>query len=506
MKNRSIIYLVLAYLFVSCSKDVGNYDYVDVNVYEVSGIRTGSGVSRNYDVVMGQTLSIQPVIESSLGTDESDLSYKWVVENDTVSEERNLEYLVNLPIALHQAKFVLLDNRTGIEYSVGFAINVTSPFGRGYFFLNEDEVGNSWLSFKAVSDEELAVVNTDNINDVKFGKYPMKMNGVKKYKSGPNDYSWEVYVLSKEGEYSTILANLTSYTPLKFFGKNSYVGTWAQEYEFNPTHVDLRSAGRTYFITDGKIAFFDDNNLYRHSQLYDNTPDYKLDNALIGDINRFSSIRSIIGFDLLSYKFKVISPYSQSDPSKGIIYDVNLLDRALDIESPEGAYDGHRVAGSFSAYISSTGLLNNKILTIKENTVTLSELNVAYASPYVPELTSISSQTINGLKIGAPTTLYEHQSGDAYIAVGNKILKSSIVTLSFGDFLTVNPDLGEITAIKYQINSTNSENPRLFVGTYDPSSTEDLKGSILIYDVNTKTVLHELKNVTNKVVDIFLAE
>lgn len=502
------LYTLIAVLLVitSCSKDMGNYDYTEVNTYEISEIRTGSGISRNYDAVLGQLLKIEPVIESADSTVKDNLSYWWIIEKDTVSTERNLNYEVNLPIGVHQSQFVMMDNHTGLTYKVGFAVNVTSPFGRGYFFLNEDEEHNTVLGFKGVSDEDTVFVNTYEIDGVRFGKYPMTMNGVKKYKTGPNDYSWQVYLVSKEGEFPVIFADLTSYSPLKFFDQSAYMGVWGSEYEFKPTHVDLRSSGVTYFISNGRISFFDDFNLYRHSLLFDNTPDYELEDIIIGDINRLSGIRSLIGFDKISSKFKIISPYPESNPDKGIVYNNSLLDRVLDIESEDGLFDGHKIAGAYSAYIGSTGLLNSKVFSIKGNTIHLSEFNSRYEAPYVPELNYLGSETIEGLNEESSITIFEDVAGDAYVAAGNKVFKSSITTIGFGEFLNIDDSFGVITALKYQATSINSNQPRLFIATYDENSSEELKGSILIYDVNTKKVIHEFKNVTNKVVEIFLGE
>ncbi len=506
MKKQLIIYLILIAILASCSKDLGNYDYIKVNSYTIIDIKTGEGSNKNYDVLFGQQLKIEPRINSLFEDSNPNISYLWIIEKDTVSKNKNLDLTIDLPIALYQAQFVLIDHNTGLQYKKAFAVNVTSPYGRGYFFLNEDDNHNTILSFKAVSDDLNFITNSDNINGTKFGKYPLRMNGVRKYNSGPDDYRWEVYILSKEGQYSVVLADLTRYAPVRFFDKNSYMGSWGNEYEFNPSHVDLKGIGRTYFISNGRIAFYDENNLFRHSLLFDNTADYRLDDALIGDANRFSGIRSLIGFDLLSSTFKLLSAYPNSDPSIGIVYNRGLLDRVLDIESPTGLFDGHRIASSYSSYVNSTELLNSKVFTIKDNSIHLSDFNAAYAQPYLPILTYLGVQSLPGLSSGAPMSIFENHIGDAYLAIKSKIYKSSLVSLNFTPYLDVDASLGAITALKYQITSSNSISPRLFICTYDPSSNERLKGSILVYDVNTKKLIHELKNVTNKVVDIFLAE
>src|SRR5699024_3887435 len=247
-------------------------------------------------------------------------------------------------------------------------------------------------------------------------------------------------------------------------------------------------------------------NLYRHSLLFDNTPDYELEDIIIGDINRLSGIRSLIGFDKISSKFKIISPYPESNSDNGLVYNNCLLDRVVDIVSEDGLFDGHKIAGAYSAYIGSTGLLNSKVFSIKGNTIHLSEFNSRYEAPYVPELNYLGSETIEGLNEESSITIFEDVAGDAYVAAGNKVFKSSITTIGFGEFLNIDDSFGVITALKYQATSINSNQPRLFIATYDENSSEELKGSILIYDVNTKKVIHEFKNVTNKVVEVFLGE
>lgn len=506
--KRSYIVLFVLIVLSSCSKDLGNYNYTEINTYEVTGINTGAGISRNYDVLMGQTLKISPVIEDKWGDKNADLSYYWIVENDTISKEKNLEFKIDLPIKVYQGKFVLVDNKTEMNYITVFALNVTSPFGRGYFFLAEDQEHNTILSFKAVPDEANQIVNTDNMGGIKFGKYPKNMAGVKAYRSGPQDYSWRVFLVSGEGEYPVLYADLTAYAPIKYFTKDAFMGTWGNEFQFNPSHVALRSQGVTYFINNGRVAFFDNSNLYRPSQLFDNTPDYKLDDILIGDMNRFNGARSLIGFDLISSRFKVITRYSKSDPEKGIVYNASLLDRMVDVPAPEGATAGHKVLGAASFYVPATGYLTSKVITVKGNSLNLITLDIPYSkgTPFLPSFNMLNSQSVPGVDANSKMTVFEDMGGYAYVSAGNKIVRANFVDGNFTEFLSVPSELGEITGLKYQTNSVNSTTPRLFVTTYDKNAAAENKGSILVYDVNTRTVIHKFKYVTGKVVDIFLAE
>ncbi len=504
--NYILIFILL--VISSCSKDLGNYNYKEINTYSVSGINTGAGISRNYDVLLGQTLKISPVIEDKFKENNPDLSYYWIVEKDTISRDRDLNYSINLPIKVYQGKFVLTDNKTGMNYITVFALNVTSPFGRGYFFLAEDDEHNTILSFKAVPDDSKNIVSTDNMDGIKFGKYPKNMAGVKAFRSGPQDYSWRVFLVSGEGEYPVLFADLTAYKPIKYFTRDAFMGTWGSEFQFSPSHVSLKSQGVTYFINNGRIAFFDNSNLYRPSLLFDNTPDYKLDDLLIGDVNRFNGARSLIGFDLLSSRFKVVTRYSQSNPDKGIVYNNNLLDRMVDIPAPQGVTDGHKVLGSASFYIPATGYLTSKVITVKGSNLSLISFDIPYSAgtPFLPVFSLLNTQHVPGVNENSKMTVFENMGGYAYVSAGSKIFRSNFVDGNFTEFLNIPSELGEITGIKYQSSSVNSTLPRLFVTTFNRNAQSKNKGSILVYDVNTQAVIHQFTNVTGKVVDIFLAE
>lgn len=506
--SKNYLFIFLLFVMCSCSKDLGNYDYKEINTYTVTGINTGAGIERNYNVLMGEMLKITPEIEDKFQDSSPDLSYYWILENDTISEERNLEYLIDMPIKVYHGKYVLVDNKTGMNYTTVFALNVTSPFGRGYFFLAEDEEHRTILSFKAVGDNVENIVTTDNMGGIPFGKYPKNMAGVKAYRSGPQDYSWRVFLVSGEGQYPVLFADLTSYSPIKYFTRDAFMGTWGNEYVFNPSHVALKSQGVTYFINDGHVAFFDNSNLYRPSQLFDGTPDYQLDDVLIGDVNRFNGARSLIGFDLISSRFKVITRYNQSDPEKGIVYNSNILDRMEDIPAPEGITDGHKVLGSASFYVAATGYLTSKVVTVKGSELNLISFDVPYSagSPFLPQLDLLHTQQVEGVNANSKMTVFENMGGYAYVSAGNKIVRANFVDGNFMEFITIPSDLGTITSLKYQVNSINSATPRLFISTYDKNATGDNKGSILVYDVDTRTLIHQFKHVTGKVVDIFLAE
>ena len=65
-------------LAVSCARDLGNYEYTELEGPDVSGI------SESYEILTLETLEIVPVIEGGLG--EDGYTYEWkVIDNNTVT-------------------------------------------------------------------------------------------------------------------------------------------------------------------------------------------------------------------------------------------------------------------------------------------------------------------------------------------------------------------------------------------------------------------------------------
>ncbi len=75
----------------ACNKDLGNYDYHDINELQIQGIKD------NYLVRSGiDTLRIKPILEATMDqSDPSRYEYLWILRRtspvtiDTISQERS---------------------------------------------------------------------------------------------------------------------------------------------------------------------------------------------------------------------------------------------------------------------------------------------------------------------------------------------------------------------------------------------------------------------------------
>ena len=96
MKYRYLLFLVLTCLFISCYDDKGNYDYVDINEVEISGIAQDKFYEK---IAFVDTLKLYPEIKGSLyGSDADKYTYEWKIipasANKTGDEEDSLDYVV----------------------------------------------------------------------------------------------------------------------------------------------------------------------------------------------------------------------------------------------------------------------------------------------------------------------------------------------------------------------------------------------------------------------------
>src|SRR5690554_3624539 len=101
--HHKAIYKVIALLCVvlvsaACSKDLGNYDYQDVNELEISGVEDDYPVRTGIDA-----LRSPPDISATMdeGSDPSRYEHVWVLRMaptvyDTLSREKDLIYPVRL--------------------------------------------------------------------------------------------------------------------------------------------------------------------------------------------------------------------------------------------------------------------------------------------------------------------------------------------------------------------------------------------------------------------------
>lgn len=163
---KKILYLTIATLCVyctACNKDLGNYEYTEINKMGFSGIDSVS------EVVAGEVLRITPEIIHTSIARENNLAYEWSTliadlgladyewtDREVLSNERNLDVPINLSPGSYYLYYTVTDTETGLFHREQSRLEVTSDVYEGYLVLSD--VGGKprldMLSYK-VSDESM---------------------------------------------------------------------------------------------------------------------------------------------------------------------------------------------------------------------------------------------------------------------------------------------------------------------------------------------------------------
>lgn len=153
----SLTLAIIAVMMVGCSKDQGNYDYIQVNTLKVSTDMSGADPSvfiTPDSIILRQndSLKVKLKIDASLG-EPGDFSCQWLLTqyvqsaaNPTkyqIGNEVNLKTKITLAPNLYRLVARVTSNATGISYYKSFALNVSGAEwgGEGWIVLQEQADG-----------------------------------------------------------------------------------------------------------------------------------------------------------------------------------------------------------------------------------------------------------------------------------------------------------------------------------------------------------------------------
>ena len=137
-----VVVLVATLFLASCYKDIGNYDYTELNQI------TFSGIAENYTIDVGMPLTIKPVMNQTIPGFEDDYEYVWLdVGNgsrtwDTIYRERYIDNAVLSRLAAnatHKMIYQVIDTVRGLKYTSDyFFIRVNNDIRQGFMLLLND--------------------------------------------------------------------------------------------------------------------------------------------------------------------------------------------------------------------------------------------------------------------------------------------------------------------------------------------------------------------------------
>jgi hypothetical protein len=236
-----ILPALIGVFFSSCYKDKGNYDLRPVDVLNIEPVVYNQD---NYSQSQLDTLKINP--KMTFTGDSTQLEYSWKLipqkarTGDTtikkISPDKNLMYVVRVPIGLYTILLEVKDVKTSVIRSSIYGLNVKAKASQGFLVLNE----------KAGGVQDIDVILNNTRAEVFWGAFSAnntmslrEATGMTMIQSAANP-SGLLYIFRKAGGY-TLLPSFgflqdvrawffdaqTAYAPTliyqDFFGSNNYL-------------------------------------------------------------------------------------------------------------------------------------------------------------------------------------------------------------------------------------------------------------------------------------------
>ena len=142
---------LLIFFVIGCYEDKGNYDYKDIQSFEIDfGDFKGDGL------VMGDTIDIKPVFKGKSEIDETHLTYKWTLNDKTKEgwDQKNMFWITNEIMKYSTLVLEVTDTRNGMVYMSSARIAVASPYDNTGWMVLSEKNGKSVLSLVAYKETE----------------------------------------------------------------------------------------------------------------------------------------------------------------------------------------------------------------------------------------------------------------------------------------------------------------------------------------------------------------
>lgn len=458
----SAICLMAFTLFDSCSEDKGNYDYTPIDDVSISL------PSNSYNVVSGGKLQITPTLSHTIAEQGTNLSYEWQIDGKNVSTEEKLDIL--LPAMSYGKKtcaFIVKDNATGMKFIKTFTIEVVGQINIGYYFLTQDEQENGILSYLPIATESNPnpeVIQTNACGDVSLGTKPRSIIGAFSSSNIAGYNTWSIILLSNGDINKCILTSGKTFLPITILSSDNFIEQTAG-YEFNPETCVSDRRGNIFFFSNGQCISYTKGLFYRPAK-------HKKEYYWSNPIAACTGESFLWAYDNLSHKYYAIRPL-KTNPELGIVGDKNAYDDVIEVNnSPD-------LTGQTITYTCWTGQ-KHFVCTAAQDGIHLH----CFTRDYNKDVFNYEGETIlTGAGIGTETQSLLIKDLDWFFFAGNKIYTSPVEMPKIANFMTIPEEYGKVTAV-----ASSGRGSRLIVATYDENATSEMKGSILLIDIETKKI------------------
>ena len=158
--KKLIIYSLLLFIvtgFYSCLDDKNNFDYKQVN--ELDGEILNIDIA-GYEVNVGEELTISPTFKFTIDKENPDVSYEWYLDGKKLDVTTPSYTFSSDKYGIYELTYAVVDNKTGVKFSLSTKITVTSAYLKGWAILSYMN-GRSALSFIKVKTVKKLYYDSD---------------------------------------------------------------------------------------------------------------------------------------------------------------------------------------------------------------------------------------------------------------------------------------------------------------------------------------------------------
>src|SRR6187399_2100978 len=159
---------LIAFVFYSCSKDLGNYDYNDANVITITTDMANvdpAVVINNDSLVVKQNDSLKINLLISQTKPSNDLAYEWMIIQSTSTVGNPGQYVVGntaqlrtkiiLSPNLYKLVVKVTDKTTGVSFTKFYSLNVdTSPWGGEGWVVLQDQAAQGGCDISVITTRD----------------------------------------------------------------------------------------------------------------------------------------------------------------------------------------------------------------------------------------------------------------------------------------------------------------------------------------------------------------
>ncbi|HEX5552080.1 MAG TPA: PKD-like family lipoprotein [Chitinophagaceae bacterium] len=328
-----LVITAMAILLVSsCYKDKGNY------IYKVPAAPVVTGLDSTYNVYVGDSLVIKPVV--SLPGSGAQLTYLWTIhvppvnpgDTNLVYSGRELHIVFGLGPKQFTARYTITNMDNGMKYFRDFRINGETAFSTGTTVLT-NENGVAMLSFIKPDDSvQPRIYEAVNPGEALPGD-PNQLLAVPVAYQTPIASYW---VFGKSGINTGVQIDANTFKKIKYLSDNYFD---APDTMLQPERIFVNPLGVITGVING-ILFSGTTSTWNMAPTYGMfgqgaTGDYKLSPEIVFNYTGTFGPGNYIGFDLIKKQFVRFNLYgavTYFGPNYNVIgnaFDAKHIDMTL---------------------------------------------------------------------------------------------------------------------------------------------------------------------------------